>query len=256
MPASDKFAFGQHTRLCFYPSSGGTALWALMRLDCDLFVLADKCREAVSWQRIQADFKKNGQPVELMHSGAGHLCFRSLNKTAWIFIEDNSATLERLHRAHLTIHHFVGIGDGCSEGGNHACVHDRPFLSCVLPLAGLGMVYTTDHSRPLERKRPYNWSAGVPNHPKFSDMVAWHNFPEPPTWERADECDWHEPVNSSVRFELQGVLVAPQRSTHEPLKESDMQVLPKGDFSTQLVNLIPFRLQYGRGVLAEYRVFW
>lgn len=255
MPATDKLALRQHSRLCFYPSSGDTALWVLMRLDCDLFVLADKCREAVSWQRIQADFKKNGQPVELVHSSAGHLCFRSLAKTVWIFLEDNSAALERLHRAHLSIHHFVGIGDGCCEGGNHACVHERPFLSCVLPLASQGMVYTTDHSRPLER-RPYNWE-GIPRHPKFMNRVAWHSFPEPPTWEHADQCDWqHEQVNPSVRFDLQGVLVARQRRTHAPLTKSDLQVLPKGDFSTQLENLIPLRLQYGRGVLAEYRVFW
>lgn len=95
-----------HNRLCFYPSSGDRALWVLMRLDCDLFVMADKRREAVSWRRIQADFKKQGLPIELVEQGAGHLCFRSQGKTAWIFIEDNNVTLERLHRARLTIHYF------------------------------------------------------------------------------------------------------------------------------------------------------
>ena len=227
-----------------------------MRLDCNLFVMADKLREAVSWRRIEADFIKQGLPIELVHQGAGHLCFRSQGKTAWIFIEDNNVTLARLHRARLSIHHFVGICDGCCEGGNHECVHERPFLSRVLPLADLGMAYTTDHSRPLERGRPYNWCAGVPNHPKFSDMVAWRNFPEPPTWERAGGPDQHEQVRSSTRFELQGVLVAPHHGSHDRFKASDLVVLPKGNFPTQLDSLVPFRIQYGQGVLAEYRVYW
>lgn len=252
----NEIAFGPHTRLCFYPSSGDRALWVLMRLDCDLFVMADKWGEAVSWRQVQADFKKQGLPIELVQQGEGYLCFRSQGKTAWIFIEDNNVTLARLQRARLSIHHFVGICDGCCEGGNHECVHERPFLSRVLPLADLGMAYTTDHSRPLERRRPYNWCSGVPNHPKFSDLVVWRNFPEPPTWERAGGHDQHEQVRSSTRFELQGVLVAPHLGSHDRFKASDLVVLPKGNFPTQLDSLIPFRTKYGRGVLAEYRVFW
>ena len=126
----------------------------------------------MSCKRIQAGFKKQSLPIELVQQDEGHLCFRSLGKTAWIFIEDSNVTLARLHRARLTIHHFVGICDCCREGGNHECVHERPFLSRVLPLAALGMAYTTDHSRPLERGRPYNWACGMPNHPKLLDMVA------------------------------------------------------------------------------------
>ena len=248
--------FEPHTRLCFYPSSGDRALWRLLRLDCDLFVMADKLPRAVSWPRIQADFKKQRLPIELVHQSDAHLCFRSQGKTVWIFIEDNNVTLQRLERERLTIHHFVGICDGCCEGGNHECVHERPFLSRVLPLADQGMAYTTDHSRPLEQGRPYNWGAGVPNHPKFSDMVAWRHFPEPPTWERGAGPDLYEQVRASTRFELQGVLIAPNHGPHDRFVASDLAVLPKGNLPTQLECLIPFRTQQGRGVLAEYRVFW
>lgn len=244
--------FGPHARLCFYPSSGDRALWVLMRLDCDLFVMADKWRAAVSWRRIQADFKKQGLPLELLHQSAGHLCFRSQGKTAWIFIEDNNLTLERLHRARLRIYHFVGICDGCCEGGNHECVHERPFLSRMLPLAAPGMAYTTDHSRPLDRFQR-GWG-NITDHAKFANQLRWPDFPEPPSWQQGAGPEPHARVRASTRFELQGVLVAPHHGRHARLTPADLVVLPKGNFPTQLECLIPFRTQQGRGVLAEYRV--
>ena len=208
--------FEAHRRLCFYPSSGDRLLWAVMRLDCDLFVMADQQRQAVSWQRIEADFQKRHLPVELLHRSAQHLCFRSANKTAWIFFEDNNAALRRLSLARLTIDHFVGICDGCAEGGNHECVHERPFLSHVLQLAVEGMAYTTDHSRPLE-ERPYGWGCGTPAQPRFRTALAWRDFPPPPEHQRRTGPEWAL-VPEATRFVLQGVLVAPGRQRRARLR--------------------------------------
>lgn len=255
-PPVNEIAFAPHARLCFYPSSGDTALWVLMRLDCDLFVMADKSRRAVSWPRIEADFNKRKLPIELVEQTDGYLCFRSKGKTAWIFFEDNNVTLDRLRRASLTIHHFVGICDGCCEGGNHECVHKRPFLSRVLPLADHGMAYTTDHSRPLERERSYHWGMRATMYPRFQNYVAWRHFPEPPDYRRGIGPDLYEDVRHSTYFELQGVLVAPNHHTRDKFQATDLVVLDKGSFATQLDKLIPLRTQYARGVLAEYRVLW
>lgn len=244
--------FEPHRRLCFYPSSGDQALWVLMRLSCDLFVMADKWPQAVSWPRIEAEFKKQRVPVALLHQSERHVCFRSQGKTAWIFIEDNNLTLQRLAQARLTIHHFVGICDGCCEGGNQECVHERPFLSRLLPLAAPGMAYTTDHSRPLDRFQR-GWG-NITDHAKFVNSMSWPGFPEPPHWQRGGP-DLHEQVPASTWFELQGVLVAPHHGRHDRLAPADLVVLPKGRFPTQLECLKPFRTQRGRGVLAEYRVF-
>jgi len=252
--------FGDHTRLCFYPSSGANALWALMQLNCDLFVMAEQRPEAVSWRHIASEFKKQGLPVELVQHNRHYLRFTSQGKTAWIFFEDNNITLQRLHRLGLKIHHFVGICDGCAEGGNHECVHERPFLSLILHIAVQGMVYTTDHSGPLERGRPCNWGAGIPNHPKFADAVAWRGFPEPPQWNHPPEPDLSPSVNPSTVFLLQGVLVTPANLGSSDnggrLRAADLVVLPKGNYPSQLECLKPFRTQYSRGVLAEYRVCW
>ncbi len=106
-------------------------------------------RRAVSWRRIQAEFKKRNLPVELIFEAERSLSFHSQGKTVMILIQDNNETLDFLRRAGVQIHHFFGVCDGCCEGGNHECVHERPFLSRLLPLAANGMVYTTDHSRPL-----------------------------------------------------------------------------------------------------------
>lgn len=40
--------FPPHQRLCFYPSSGYELLWAVMQLDCDLFVFSDKERDGIA----------------------------------------------------------------------------------------------------------------------------------------------------------------------------------------------------------------
>ena len=44
------------------------------------------------------------------------------------------------------IHSFIGICDGCQEGGNYECVHSRPFLHPLLSASAEDLVYITDHS--------------------------------------------------------------------------------------------------------------
>lgn len=246
----------RHQRLCFYPSSGDRALWVLLRLDCDFFLLSEQERRAVSWRRIQAEFAKRKLPATLIFDTESALSFHSQGKTVLILIQDNNDTLTLLRRSGLHVHHFVGICDGCCEGGNHECVHERPFLSRLLPLAANGMVYTTDHSRPLQRELLYPCGNG--HHPRFLSGVYWRDFSEPPNWNNPKGPDLWEQTAPSTCFELQGVLALPDEVTPVggKLREADLTVLPKGPHPTQLEQLKPLRTLYGSGLLAEYRVIF
>lgn len=241
--------FPPHQRLCFYPSSGYELLWAVMQLDCDLFVFSDKERRYSSWQKIRADFARHHRPLELVAHGPDFVQFRSGRKTGLLLWEDNNQVLDRLQQARLQVHHFVGICDGCCEGGNYECVHERPFVRRLMRVAADGMRYSTDHSMPLQGF-PSHSGWGMWHSRKFLDHLALRDFPDPPNWGRRwPEPDPHE-LPEAV-FELQGVLVRPDihGASHR------LEMLPLGRMEpTELEVLRPFRSLAGRGILAEYRV--
>lgn len=243
--------FPTHQRLCFYPSSGYQLLWAVMQLDADLFVFSDKDRRYSSWAKIREDFARYRLPLELISRGPDFVQFRSGTKTGVLLWEDHNLVLDRLLDAGLRVHHFVGICDGCCEGGNYECVHERPFVQRLMRVAADGMRYTTDHSRPLQGFGPHDgW--GIFHTKKFLEYLTLRDFPEPP--DRYREARWPIPHRDDLPdaiFELEGVLIRPDVNGH-PRR---LEVLPKGSMqATQLETLSPFRLLAGRGILAEYRV--
>lgn len=247
VPGTPFAGFPSHQRLCFYPSSGYGLLWAVMQVDCDLFVFSDKDRRFSSWDKIRDDFARHHRPLELVSRGPDYVQFRSGRKTGLLLWEDNNQVLDRLHQAGLQVHHFVGICDGCCEGGNYECVHERPFVRRLMRVAADGMRYSTDHSMPLQGFAPHSgW--GMWHSRKFLDQLALRDFPPPPDWGRRwPELDPHEMPEAS--FELQGVLIRPDDNPRR------LTVLPKGSMeATQLDALQPFRSMAGRGILAEYRV--
>lgn len=243
--------FTPRQRLCYYPSSGYGLLWAVMQLDCDVFIFSDKDNHYNSWSKIRADFASHRQALELMGRGSNFVQFRSGQKIGLLLWEDNNLVLDHLHEARLQVHQFVGICDGCCEGGNYECVHERPFIRRLMRVAANGMHYATDHSRPLQKRSIYNgW--GMHQSRKFLEHVMLDDFPEPPHWARNH--GWYEPLPHEVRearFELQGVLIRPD--DHDT--SNGLAVLPKGSMNVQqLETLRPFRSLAGRGILAEYRV--
>ncbi|MEN9905163.1 MAG: hypothetical protein RLZZ555_1728, partial [Pseudomonadota bacterium] len=217
----------------------------------DLFVFSDKDRRYSSWARIRTDFARNRRPLEMIASGPDFVQFRSGRKTGLLLWEDNNLVLERLRRAELQVHHFVGICDGCCEGGNYECVHERPFVRRLMRVAADGMRYTTDHSRPLQGFDPYS-GRGMFHARKFHEHLSLDQFPDPEHWTRpgpVPEVE-HLLVPHAV-FELQGVLVGPD----EHGARHRLAVLPKGRMeATELEKLKPFRTLANRGILAEYRV--
>lgn len=252
LPALERETFAgfpAHQRLCYYPSCGWGLLWAVMQLDADLFVFSDKERRHSSWSNIQADFRRHGRPLELVGRGPDFVQFRSAGKTGLLLWEDNNLVLDRLQRAGLKVHHFVGICDGCCEGGNYECVHDLPFVTRLLRVAADGMRYSTDHSRPLQGFQPHDgW--GIFHTRKFLEHLALRDFPAPSRRSQAPRSMPDTGEVPEASFDLQGVLVRPHRDD----SLCNLQILPFGSEPTQLDLLRPFRTLAGRGILAEYRV--
>lgn len=243
--------FTPRQRLCYYPSSGYGLLWAVMQLNCDVFIFSDQDDRYSSWSKICDDFAFHDQALELIRRGSNFVQFRSGQKIGLLLWEDNNLVLDHLHEAKLQVHHFVGICDGCGEGGNYECVHERPFVTRLMRVAANGMHYATDHSRPLQKRSIYNgW--GMHQSRKFLEHVMLDDFPEPPHWAR--NRGWYEPLPYEVpetRFELQGVLIRPD--DHDT--SDGLAVLPKGSMNVQQLEVLrPFRSLASHGILAEYKV--
>lgn len=266
--------FPAHRHLCFYPSSGDRLLWAVMRLDCELFVMAEKQPPRTLWERIAAEFARRHLPVERLHESVRHLAFASQGKEAWIFFEDNNATLQRIGDAGLRIASFVGICDGCREGGNLECVHERPFLRRLLPLAHDGMRYFTDHSHPLQdhHRNRQGWYAQP--HPYYRNVAPWRHFPKAENFRRRPELERPFPMTDEQAdalprlFELQALLVRTEAGEAQAQARTGGQadtgervparlafrVLQTLGRATELEKLRPFRSMLRREILAEYRV--
>lgn len=229
-------AFGPHQRLCYYPSSWHTLINTIFTLDCDLFVLSEQRR--FPYSAITRKYRPDSPTtLTLLHESAKHLCFQVAHvrrplKTCWIFFEDNRETVQRLQAAHLRIDVFVGINDGCCEGGNYECVHEAPFMSQVLPLMQHGASYITDHGTDLQRfpgLHPSMRPNGMQG--KYLEYVRW------------PECPGYALV-------LKGVLVYARDNDPESLYVLGFDA--RSD--NQLWQLKRFRTRVQRGRLAEFRV--
>lgn len=138
-------------KLLFYPSSGYDCRW-LFDYDYDVFVMADYWpRTKDQRHRFWHFFKRNmGSEVSLVASTVRTRVFRFRNKWGFIFFQDNNEVLERIRRSGNKISCFIGVCDGCREGGNYECVNDVTFLDKVMSFIHPdGMTYITDHSNYL-----------------------------------------------------------------------------------------------------------
>lgn len=142
-------ASGRH--LCFYPSCGDRLLSPLLSLNSDVFVFSDYYARTPEgrrkfWGRIVREFASHGVPLTLYKATKSVRVAESRGKWLFLFFLDNNKTLERIAETGWQISQFVGLNDGCREGGNYECVHDEPFLGKLLPRMQDGADYFTDHS--------------------------------------------------------------------------------------------------------------
>lgn len=184
---------GQKQKLCYYPSCGNRSLWPIMQLDADIFVFSDyysetKIGRTSFWEAIKTGFARHSQPVHEVFSTVRTRVFQVGNKWGFLFFQDNNAALERIRLSGLKIHTFVGICDGCSEGGNYECVHKEPFLGKLLTASEDRLEYFTDHSDILQiprtlfnYERPQYFKGSVP-HPdgwdfQLNSLLVWLHPP-------------------------------------------------------------------------------
>ncbi len=143
------------------------------------------------------------------------------------------------------VHHFVGICDGCCEGGNRECVHERPFVRRLLRVAADGMSYITDHSRPLQGI-PHDMGHGMQAHYEFMWEHSLECFGPLPHGNRSREDDSYERVGPDANFQLQALLTHGCR--HLEFRD------PEQRRRTQLRALRPFGRERSMDRIAEYVV--
>jgi hypothetical protein len=220
-------------RLCFYPSCGNRSPWVVTALDADVFVFSDKSpRSALQRQRFcrnfQQGFARHGMRPNLEFATVRTRCFRLDGKLMFLFFQDNNKALARIHNAGWKISTFVGICDGCGEGGNYECIHADPFLSKVLAVATDGMEYITDHSQLL--------ASNDGRHLRFR-----HHAAHPSGWE----------------FSLHSLLfrdVEDVQDSYKILRFPERQRLSTGTCDLSLARLRPMRESYHSSMLAHYFV--
>lgn len=237
--------FPTHERLCFYPSCGNQLLWSVMQMNADLFVFTDKNRRYANWAQIEADFVRHHEAIELLEYGWDYISFRSGDKTGLLLWEDNNDTLDRLQQHGCQVHYFVGICDGCCEGGNRECVHERPFVRRLMRVAADGMRYITDHSRPLQGI-PYDFGHGMGGNYEFRRKRSLSHFGPAPSWNQSREEDRNEWSGPDGDFQLVARLTNGCR--HLEYRVPDQQ------HATQLWALRPFGRERSIHTLAEYVV--
>jgi len=149
---------GQNRRLCFYPSCGNRLIWPILNVDAEIFVFSDYFPQSSTGRgRFWFEFKErllvHGYEVSEVFSTVKTRVFKIGEKWGFLFIEDNNEALKRIRSSRLTIDSFVGICDGCMEGGNYECVHEEPFLEKLLEASSERLDYFTDHSSFLQIPR-------------------------------------------------------------------------------------------------------
>jgi hypothetical protein len=246
--------YKEDQRLCFYPSCGYSLLWAVMALEADVFVFADySARSEASrgqfWRRIEENFVQNGQQLMLEKSTASSRVFRCGDKRGILFFSDNNEALTRIQQAKCSIRVFVGIRDGCSEGGNYECVHAEPFLTKLLALGHAPMTYITNHSvllEDLERRRRMHHTAfklRVLHDNRWAfvlkDVLVYPHTPSDASGPGLDD------TNKLVVF-------APYVGCGKTESGARGEVLSGEDL--ELLKLAPFRIQHHEGVIARYEV--
>lgn len=245
-------------RLCFYPSCGSSLLWAVMRLDADIFVFSDYYAKNADerkrfWHLIERDFRANAAELTTVKSTIRTRVFKSGSKWGFLFFQDNNDALDRIVSVGCKISIFVGINDGCCEGGNYQCVHEEPFIGKVLAISAELLTYFTDHSSTLvDLHETYRRGH------RFFRTRVFHG--------------------SGWDFQLQCLLVVPRpfvgrshSSCGNRISRADVEVLfplqrlripvhevEIGGVSSEgseLCKLIDFRLRHHVGIIAQYQVY-
>ena len=132
-------------RIGFYPSSG-TDLRRVFELDCNAFFFANYSSSKTK------DFYKKAiaesiPKIQFIEINREFIVFSRGSKRGYFFMIDNNEVLQLMEKCNLRLNLFVGMRDGCMEGGNYECTNTIPFLEKIISLSSdVGMDVYVDHS--------------------------------------------------------------------------------------------------------------
>lgn len=141
-------------RVCYYPSSG-SSIGSVFTLEGEDFFFSDYSfsrQPETAWIRI----KQQIPDASLVELNSKFLVFKEGNKRGYFFFFDNNQVIDLLHKFGVSLQTYVGVCDGCVEGGNVECTNNWPFVEkVVLSSDPKGMDYFVDHSDFLTRFPEY-----------------------------------------------------------------------------------------------------
>ena len=190
-------------RLLFYPSSGINKQ-RFFDQDYDVFVFVDNVTKWVRNKDLHGERRRNfwnqfksNLPPDITLVGATDLVrvFRLGDQWGFLFFQDNNEVLWRIMKSFNRISAFIGICDGCAEGGNYECVNDAKFFKKVLGLMHpMGMTYLTDHSNVLNNFYWENYNRGQENYCKKFIITDYHLLKIPTSAHIKYEISTHKPI--------------------------------------------------------------
>ena len=137
---------GSKPNVLFYPSCGNN-ISGLFDMPYDIFILADYYPNNTDERKAFFKKLKKSEPkIRLYKSTVRTRVFRVGSKWGFLFFQDNNEVFRRITDAGFKISCFVGVNDGCREGGNYECVNDIIWLKKVLKQFQNNGLYITDHS--------------------------------------------------------------------------------------------------------------
>lgn len=190
---------GKGVRVGYYPSSG-YFIGRVLALACDVFFFSDYGyspgwinRENEYHQRLLRHLDR--VHVKVITKNNHFLVGQRDGKTIFFCFIQNRLALKLIERAGYSIHAYVGVRDGCVEGGNDECVNNYPFLEKVIRLAAdEGMQAFVDHSEFLRIYSQYVFGDKIIGCQGVSQEV-FTKSPMGPTLEY--KVKRHEPVRYS-----------------------------------------------------------
>jgi hypothetical protein len=131
-----------------------------MYYDYDIFILSDYFpRTHGERKKCFKEFRKSDSRLQLYRSTVRSRICRIGYKWVFLFFQDNNEVFERIREAGFKISCFVGVNDGCREGGNYECVNSPRWIEKVFTLfPEEGGLYITDHSPILNVLNVYPYS--------------------------------------------------------------------------------------------------
>lgn len=154
------YIYNPGKRIAFYPSSH-LSIDRVLDFNCDINIFADYGFNPRHWRgeilrdpRPNEKFRQSG--ISIIKETDEYIYGMKSGQAIYLIYLDNNEVLELISRFYKFINVYIGVADGCCEGGNYECVNSLPFFEKVVKLASpLGLDLYIDHSGFLDQYPQY-----------------------------------------------------------------------------------------------------